>query len=274
MALVRQVGWNQTAPDWMRFLRAQPDGCFGASVDGRLIASITTIIYEAAEAPPARRRLAWIGMLIVDAAHRGQGLGPRLLVRALDYLDRQRIACVKLDATAEGRQLYEKHGFVVEQAIERWELVRRSPPLATTGRRKMTPPLEDIVRLDRQLSGVDRGELLMSLAAEAPDLTLALREDRDPIGYACGRRGARADHLGPWMARDARAGGQVLQTFLERSDRPLVYVDCLTSNPWSRRLAEASGFRLSRPLTRMCRGANVGPGDTNLLGAIVGPEFG
>ena len=57
-----------------------------ASTTPTLVGSVTTIIYEAAEAPPARRRLAWIGMLIVDASHRGQGLGPRLLVPLPDEL--------------------------------------------------------------------------------------------------------------------------------------------------------------------------------------------
>ena len=303
MALVRQVGWNQTAADWMRFLRAQPDGCFAASAGDQLVGTVTTIIYELgdarapdlAEAPPhrstlasiapgigavircrpfTRSRLAWIVMLIVDTAHRGRGLGPRLLERAVDYLDGQRVSCVKLDATPEGQPLYEKHGFVVEQAIERWELRRASPCSATTERGHAAPAFEDIVGLDRQLFGADRGELLLSLAVEAPDLTIVLRQGRDVIGYACGRRGTRADHLGPWMARDEAAGEQVLQTFLERSDRPLVYVDCLADNAWSRRLAASKGFRLSRPLTRMYRGANVAPGDTELLGAIVGPEFG
>jgi hypothetical protein len=76
------------------------------------------------------------------------------------------------------------------------------------------------------------------------------------------------------MAHDARAADQLLQAFLARSDRPLVYIDCVTDNPWSSRVVEANGFQRSRPLTRMRRGADLFPGETRRLGAIVGPEFG
>ena len=93
-------------------------------------------------------------------------------------------------------------------------------------------------------------------------------------GYAFGRRGTRADHLGPWMARDEQTADSLLTSFLERSDRPLVFVDCVPATPWARRLAEARGFRLARPLTRMYRGSNVVQDPKHLLGAIVGFEFG
>jgi GNAT superfamily N-acetyltransferase len=290
MALVRQVGWNQTPSDWMRFLRVQPDGCFAATADGRLVGSVTTIVYELGDdsAHGARHRLptasidqrviqssslAWIGMLIVDAAHRGAGLGSRLLVRALEFLDRMGIACVKLDATPEGKGLYEHHGFVAEQNIERWALERTPLPQAREPK-QIAPTIEDIILVDRQLFGADRGDLLRSISAEAPDLTVELRAGGTLVAYGCGRRGARADHLGPWMAHDAPAAEQVLRSFCERSDRPRLFVDALKSNPWSCPVLEANGFRLSRPLTRMYRGAPGAQGDTRRLAAIVGPEFG
>jgi GNAT superfamily N-acetyltransferase len=281
MALVRQAGWNQTPSDWTRFLRAQPNGCFAATVDGRLVGSVTTIVYEPAgePVPQGKRRavtpasLAWVGMLLVDVPHRGAGIGTLLLVRALEFLDRLGIACVKLDATPEGKGLYEKHGFVMEQAVERWEL-ERTPSLPAVERRRLSPPLEAIILVDRRLFGADRGDLLRSVSAEAPDLTIDVSVGGRITGYACGRRGTRADHLGPWMAHDASTGERVLRLFLERSDQPRLYVDVLKNNPWSSRVVEANGFRLSRPLTRMYRGSPVVPGQTRLLGAIVGPEFG
>jgi GNAT superfamily N-acetyltransferase len=274
MALVHQVGWNQTAADWERLLRAQPDGCFVASVGDELVGTVTTIVYD--------RRLAWIGMMVVAVGYRGQGFGQRLLARALEFLDRSGISCVKLDATPEGRGLYEKHGFVDERAVERWALARpagaqasaETVPRIRSGQGQLTPPIEDVLVLDAELFGADRRDLLRSLAADAPDLAVVLERDAELIGYAFGRRGLRADHLGPWMARDECTADLLLTSFLQRSARPLVFVDCVRDNPWARRLAAARGFTLSRPLTRMYRGANVMPDATNFLGAIVGFEFG
>ena len=274
MTLVRQAGWNQTAADWERFLRAQPDGCFAACIGDQLVGTVTTIIYDG--------RLAWLGMMLVDVGHRGQGHGQQLLVRALDVLDRSHVSCVKLDATPEGRRLYEKHGFVDEHALERWALSRpANRPASATSRPRsamplisLVPQLEDVLALDRELFGADRGELLKSIATEAPDLVIVPSIGATVTGYAFGRRGTRADHLGPWMARDERTADSLLTSFLERSDRPLVFVDCVGGHPWAGRLAEARGFSLSRPLTRMYRGARVAQDPTKLLGGIMGFEFG
>jgi hypothetical protein len=127
---------------------------------------------------------------------------------------------------------------------------------------------------DRELFGADRGDLLQSLAAEAPDLVFVLTQGSEVAGYAFGRRGTRADHLGPWVARDEPTADLLLASFLRQSDRPLVFVDCIRANPWATRLVQARGFRLSRQLTRMYRGTNEVPDATNVLGAIVGFEFG
>ena len=54
MRLKELAGWNQTAGDWKRFLRASPQGCFVAEMHGRVVGSATTIVYEG--------RFAWIGM--------------------------------------------------------------------------------------------------------------------------------------------------------------------------------------------------------------------
>jgi GNAT superfamily N-acetyltransferase len=265
MTLVNQVGWNQTIADWARFVNAEPAGCFATSLDGHLVGTAATIIYDG--------QLAWIGMVIVDSAYRGRGIGRELLESVLDFLDGRGIPCVKLDATPAGKPVYEKFGFVGEREIMRLALVRPScgAPQPSAAPRAV---MNDVLRLDRQLFGVDRGELLRSLAVDAPELAVVIREGTEIIGYAFGRHGGRADHLGPWMARDGEAAARVLDTCLERSERPLVYVDCIGDNPWALRIAEARGFQLSRALTRMCRGANLFPGTTKYLGAIVGPEFG
>ena len=92
MALVHQVGWNQTAPDWERFLRAQPDGCFAASIGDELAGTVTTIVYD--------RRLAWIGMMLVELGTEGKALVSGSLP-ALGSLDRSGVSCVKLYATPE-----------------------------------------------------------------------------------------------------------------------------------------------------------------------------
>ncbi|HMC73739.1 MAG TPA: GNAT family N-acetyltransferase, partial [Terriglobales bacterium] len=96
------AGWNQTADDWKRFMKASPEGCFVAELDGEVRGTVTTICFE--------HRFAWVGMVLVDPEYRGEGMGTRLLEMAINYLDSVRIPCIKLDATPQGKPLYEKLG--------------------------------------------------------------------------------------------------------------------------------------------------------------------
>ncbi|MFZ5866057.1 MAG: GNAT family N-acetyltransferase [Thermodesulfobacteriota bacterium] len=264
MRLKDIAGWNQTAEDWERFLLASPDGCFAAESNGRVVGTVTTITYE--------EKLAWLGMVLVDPQYRGKGLGTALLERAIQHLDSRGINCMKLDATPFGKPLYEKLGFVSEYQIERWMLKRQSD--AKPVPKHDSVELEDALELDGQVFGADRSELLRSIAEADPDFVLTLKQKKEIAGYVFGRRGSLADQLGPWAARDVDAAAALLDEFLRRSTRDLIFVDCLCGNPWVLPLLKARGFELSRPLTRMFRGTNQYPEKPEFLYAILGPEFG
>lgn len=263
------AGWNQTASDWERFLEVSPEGCFVAELNGQVCGTVTTISFQS--------RLAWIGMVLVDPQCRGRGMGTNLLQRAIRHVDDQKISTLKLDATPQGKPLYEKLGFVAEYEIERWTL-RRSPTDATkaSGHHELTSPalLESILKTDRDVFGADRSFLLKSLHQDAPDFTVGVWNGSVPGGYALGRRGLFADQLGPWMANGAPSARHLLEAFLARSSRETIVVDCLKSNNIAGDLLRSCAFTYSRPLTRMYRGPNDYPGRPQVLCAILGPEFG
>lgn len=265
MRLKDLSGWNQTAEDWQRFLQSNPEGCFVAEATGGVCGTAASIVYKSG--------LAWIGMVLVDPKFRGRGIGTRLLNRVIEHLDARHIPTIKLDATPQGKPIYERLGFVAEFEIERWALQR--PP----GARWVDPSsarfdLQQIADLDRKVFGADRRNLLASLNRTAPEFTLAVRHGTDLAAYALGRRGARADHLGPWMAQDESSARLLLEEFLRRSARDAVFVDCLKSNPFAGDLLRSHHFKIERPLTRMVRGEDASPGRPDLLCAILGPEFG
>ncbi len=264
MRLKEIAGWNQTSEDWVRFLEFSPDGCFLAECENRVAGTATTIIYE--------NRFAWIGMILVDPEFRRRGIGRALLEKAVAHLEAEAVPCIKLDATPAGKILYQRLGFEAEYEIERWVLKRD-----TGNARPVQRPSQDpgaALAMDREIFGADRTALLRSIAGTAPELLVLAPQDKGLAGYAFGRSGSLADHLGPWIARDAVAARQLLADFLERSQRDTIFVDVLTNNSWARALLNQRGFEFSRPLTRMHRGANIYPGQPDLVCAILGPEFG
>jgi len=263
MRLKDAAGWNQTGSDWIRFLSASHEGCFAAEYQGEVIGTSATISYE--------NRISWIGMLIVDERYRGKGIGTALLKTAIRFLDSKKMATIKLDATPLGRPLYEKLGFMTEYDIERWMLSRT---VVEPGRENGPVSIEAVLPVDREIFGSDRSGLLLSLAHESPHLALIEQQEGKITGYCLGRQGSLADHMGPWVAYSRDTAERLLNLFLLRSRRDQIFVDCLRLNPWAIQIVKASGFRFSRPLTRMYRGTNRYPGESEPLCASLGPEFG
>ena len=271
MRLKEFAGWNQTNADWTRFLDADVEGCFVVEADGEVRGTAATICYQ--------ERFAWVGMVLVDPEYRGRGIGTRLLDKCIEYLDSIKMTCVKLDATPLGKPIYEKLGFVTEYEIERWTLKRpaQEPSNAMpmdAGELMPAPLLEHVLKADREAFGADRSGLLRSVHAETPEFTDGMWNAGGMEGYAFGRRGSFADHLGPWIAKDEITARGMLDRFLARSARETVVTDCMKANPFVKELLQARGFEYSRPLTRMFRGRNDHPGRPELICSILGPEFG
>ena len=270
MRLKEIAGWNQTEADWRRFLEAGPDGCFVAELDGVVCGTAATISFQGS--------LAWVGMVLVDPAHRGRGVGTTLLEKAIAYLDEICIPVSKLDATPAGKPIYEKLGFSSEYEIERWTLSRTAdaiaPRPAAADDIMPLPLVERILKADREVFGADRGTLLRSVHNDCPQFTDGLWNAGGIEAYAFGRSGSFADHLGPWVAANEEPARRILKQFLVRSRRKVVVVDCTLTSPFAKRLLKEFGFTYSRPLTRMYRGVNRFPGRPELLCSILGPEFG
>ncbi len=271
MRLKDIAGWNQTEADWRIFLNAGRDGCFVAEVDGVVRGTAATIVYGG--------RFAWVGMVLVDPEYRGHGIGTTLLNKCIEYLDSIQMPCIKLDATPLGKPIYEKLGFTSEYELERWTLKRRKEDL--TGRGQMDPDesmpaplLERVLKADREAFGADRSAILRAVHRAEPRFTDSVWNTDRIEGYAFGRRGSFADHLGPWIAKDEATGQRILDRFLAQSSREIVVTDCGKANGFIKKIVQARGFEYSRPLTRMCRGRNDYPGRPELVCAILGPEFG
>jgi predicted N-acetyltransferase YhbS len=120
--LREQAGWNQTDHDWRRLLAWSPDGCWVAEDAGLVIGTTAVAVYGL--------RVAWIGMVLVDVAHRRQGIGRALLNHAIGYLDGLGVQTIALDSTPEGQPLYASLGFADAFELARW---RGPVPLFASG---------------------------------------------------------------------------------------------------------------------------------------------
>jgi len=267
------AGWNQTLEDWRRFLATEPTGCFLAEWDGIPAGTATTTVYGP--------ELAWIGMVLVHPDYRRRGIGRALLEHCLEHLRRQGVRSIKLDATPEGRLVYEQLGFRDEWSLRRWAspgnarntIISTQPRWIRSWRESDAASIE---ALDVAAFGISRGNLLARLARQST-VALVVEPPRQSItGWGMLRPGARARYLGPAVAVGVAAdhGLQLIEALLARAEGQPVYWDIPDPNAAASAWAEAHGFTVQRSLMCMALGAPTVSDKPHLQFALGGPEIG
>jgi GNAT superfamily N-acetyltransferase len=283
LRLCRIAGWNQLAMDWELFLRLSPRGCRAAVQDGKVVGTVTTVNYE--------NRFAWVGMVLVDPEARGQGVGTQLLQEAMSIL--RGIPSIRLDATPQGRPVYQRLGFEDEYELCRMQLAEitvadRSPDfsprpatssLSQTGGLSVRPMKADdlvaITETDRRIFGADRREILQWALQESPEYAWIALSSAGLEGYCFGRRGFNFDQIGPVHSpRELVSQRLVTACLTSVKSGTRIIVDPLLHSPSWLEWLRLAGFIHQRPFTRMALGENSHPGIPEEMWTMFGPEFG
>jgi len=267
--LRQAAGWNQTLTDWRRLLALDPDGCFVAVKEGRVVGTVTNTSFGL--------ELAWIGMALVDPSQRSQGIGRKLLVKSIEYLQEKKLHCIKLDATPAGQVLYEKLGFQIEWPLARWMktevTVHQAVPNAYAVQSVKETDWNEVLQLDLHAFGVSRESLLRQLGKDSAESVVCRGADGAMEGFGFLRTGINADYIGPIVARSEDVGKSITQHLLKTSQRPIFWDipgPCTAASTWATKL----GFVSQRPLLRMFMGENDTPGDPQQTWGISDPATG
>jgi GNAT superfamily N-acetyltransferase len=270
MELSIAANWNQTPEDWWRIMQVSKEGCRCIEAAGRIVATASLLPYGT--------KLAWIGMVLTRPQYRRQGLARRLMEDAIAAAERSDIRTLKLDATDEGRPLYESLGFAVESIVERWGREGEESTAAnivahnaSKGRSRGARISDHLLTQDAKAFGVERRALLEMLSALD-------RCDSSAHGYVLSRPGRMAQYLGPCVASSETEAQQLIAAHLT-SEEPegaklcSWYWDLLPSNLKAVHCAERFGFTRRRVLWRMRRGEVI-ENDDAMIYAIAGFELG
>lgn len=269
MRLKELARWNQTEDDWRRLLQLEPRGCFAAMSNGRLVGTTTTTTYDG--------QLAWIGMVLVDPENRRRAIATRLMKTALEYLC-GKVPVVKLDATAEGRALYDSLGFKAESMIERWMGIA-SPSTDRSDKVQTATELDthtrrELLALDQRAFGADRSRLINVLIDNTSAPPVIVRgEDGHLSGYALTRCGTNADYIGPIITTDLEQAAPLLDQVLALLNCRQIYVDLNAGIEVGAKMLAERGLVKQRDLIRMCYGSRTNAVSDSIF-AIAGPELG
>jgi GNAT superfamily N-acetyltransferase len=263
LRLAHLAGWNQTARDIERLVALEPDGCFATCAGEQVVGTTTTTTYGS--------DLAWVGMVLVDPDYRRRGIATRLTEKALDYLRGRGVRTVKLDATPAGRPVYERLGFVVENALERWAAT--GPPPVHHRRGYPVGSWDQIAAIDRDVFGADRTALMQMVIADAGPPFVRSGRRAGVGGYAFARPGRRAAYIGPVVAEDYGTAWSLL-TAVDADLRPAIIDIDPAFGEGAAVLLRERGFARQRELLRMRLGPGIRSRDSPRVFAIAGPEVG
>ncbi len=264
MGLKTKANWNQLVSDWEFLIKADKGGNFVAEYNGRNAGTATTLIYQ--------DKFSWIGMVLVDPAFRGLGIGTTLLNAAIDFARDK--GTVRLDATPQGKKLYEKLGFQTERELLRLERGGSMPISGHSPAAVIKSIPDDLAEMDASVFGANRGKVLRYLNSNSPDYACSVIEDGKVTGYCLGRSGSNYEHIGPLIAENTDAARGLLITALESCrDKPVI-VDTFADNSNWIDFLKSMGFKIQRPLIRMYLGNLNHPGKPEMQYAIAGPELG
>jgi GNAT superfamily N-acetyltransferase len=250
VVVMAAYGRNSAKTELERYLRLQPDGWFGADVDGRIAGMVGTLVYGP---------FAYVGMMAVHPSAQRRGIAAVLMHHLLARVEQAGCPTVLLDATEAGAPLYVKCGFVETDKVHVYRLEhtpdRRapSPVVAPVG----PEHLDEIVRFDAGHFGAERGAMLSLYMGEFAGRTFATRDTGGALtGYVLTQPSGR---LGPWVANDAG----VAETLLDAArglafDGPL---DVLIPGASAAGvdLLSRRGFFRQRTLRHMRRGGTAEP---------------
>jgi predicted GNAT family N-acyltransferase len=193
-ALSAELRWPHRPADWEQMF-AHADG-IAVERDGEIIA--TGLRWRWGESH------ATIGLVIVTPACQGRRIGHRLMSALLEGLEDR---TVLLHATAEGRGLYERLGFVRTGEMRQHQGIAQPAPLVALhpGWRLRPAGLNELPALqalDAAARGMPRDALVAELLQSA-DACVVLDHDNAPKGFAMLRRFGRGHSIGPVVAPDA-----------------------------------------------------------------------
>lgn len=254
--LMRAYRFSSRRRDLEAYLAAQPDGWFVIVDRGEIVAVAGALAYGS---------FCWLGLVATDPVRQREGLASKLSARLVAWAHDKGCKTIALEASAAGRPLYERLGFrMVGETLELSPPSDVAPRKPASAVRRCANRVEELVALDEQIFGGDRGRLLHALSHDKDCRCYVATYDDRLAGYLFGRTRL----LGPGCARTADVACDLVHAALSDGDaRTMIEPQHLLLPIESRHLDAllSLGFRIQRRLPHMRLGNPVLPGKRDLL---------
>lgn len=213
--LTQLLKWPHRLEDW-QFVQRIGQGV--VATDGQAL--LGTAMYWTYGADYAS-----IGLVIVSPTRQGAGIGRTLMTRVLAAVEGRN---VMLNATVEGRPLYEKLGFVATGKIHQHQgTVFQAPLVALPAGERLRPVVATdgprIAELASRASGMARDAVVAALLEQGAGI--AIDRDGEMTGFALVRRFGRGYAIGPVVAPDAERAKALISHWIGLHSGMFIRID-------------------------------------------------
>ena len=268
-------GWNLLEKDVLRCYHLEAQGCFITEEDNKKLGHIFAFNYG---------KIGVIGMLIVRPKYRNRGIGTKLMEKAIQYLEKQGVETIRLEAVVKAVSLYKRLGFKKEFDSLRMERkVKKNENIEidfSLIRQIKAEDLNKIAKFDVEYFGADRLKVLKAIYRDYPHLSFFAEKNSQIVGYIMARRTNNGFWIGPWVCNPkfSEAAKQLLNTCLSKVLEELedfrVNIGVPAVNTYAVKFLKQEGFRMHSRSIRMFLGKKNLNEKIEGIYAIAGPEKG
>jgi len=238
--------WGYLRADFERHIESDPDGCFIARSGDKYIGMLTTTSYGS---------YAFLGGLIVPEEFRGRGIATKLMLHGIEYLKTEGVISIELDGVFPAVPLYRRLGF------EDKYLSLRFYRNLKTGADDSIPPtpysINDILKYDKEKTGLDRGRLLRVMSEQLPD-SVFVEKQPGAFGYSIVKPCAGdLSMIGPMVCDNIRIAEILLKSAIRKFGRRVLLLGVPELNNTFVKLLLHNGFKYSPPVLRMYLGEPI-----------------
>jgi predicted N-acetyltransferase YhbS len=226
-------GWGYAQDDFRQILLLDPEGCFVAFDGDRRIGMLTTVNYG---------KTAWIGNVVTESYRRGEGIGSKIVLHAVEHLKKIGVRNVALYSYLDSISFYKRMGFKESFRVSRF--TGPSPDSDGRGANRTTESdLQKIVDFDQGFFPGNRYGLLKLMLMRSPTYFLHVG-DEVTLGYIAGFCSPKACEIGPWVCHPDHPdiARDLLEDCLSALESDTTSLGIPNENTTAMRIIEREGF--------------------------------
>ena len=252
--VMESVGWHFTPQVVRRRFEWSGETTFCIEENGRLCATGIGIAYGT--------RLGWVGMIITHTACQRRGFARQMTVQVIESLQERGVACIMLDASRLGQPLYEQLGFHPLYDILIYSgRATAAIQQASSVRLARAEDIPAIIRLDGEVFGIERAQIVTDMIEDFPDFCWVDVHDGAVNGFLLAQPDANGHyaHIGAWAHQAANGADGLFGKALERFADWELRVEIPEANSAAQAIVTRYGLAVSGGCTRMVYANGVPP---------------